>query len=73
MPKIEMRNCDECEHADYNFIVSPPIKGCEFKCTKGHKPRFYKPRHAADGYLAFDWGYKRRCEDFEPEAYTGTP
>lgn len=26
------------------------------------KPRIYPPRDAADR----DWGWKRRCEDFEP-------
>ena len=74
MKKIETRFCDECAHADYGFIAYPKIEGgTPFVCLKGHKPRFYKPRNLENGYLAFDWGYKRRCEDFEPEADTGAP
>ena len=66
MPKIETRYCDECAHADFDFIANPKIDNSKFTCAKGHKPRFYKPRTGKDGYLEFDWGYKRRCLDFEP-------
>lgn len=59
MPKIETRFCDECAHAGEDAYG-------DFLCSKGHKPRFYKPRTGKDGYLEFDWGYKRRCLDFEP-------
>ena len=33
---------------------------CEFRCNRGHSPRFYMPKSPVDtGY-----GYKRACNDF---------
>ena len=32
-----------------------------FSCAKHHRPRFYKPRDP----ITSDWGWKRRCEDYE--------
>ena len=45
------KNCEECRHFLSGGIL----------CVEGHNPRFYKPKHERDG----DWGWKRRCEDFE--------
>lgn len=51
---IKTRCCDECVHwAAYRW-KKPQV------CDKDHKPRFYSPRGQS-----VDWGYKRRCKDFE--------
>jgi len=43
------------------FRSCPGVYGCHFfACLRDHAPRFYKMRHEGD----FDWGWKRRCEDF---------
>ena len=56
---MKARHCDECCHFDLKEDEFgrpiPPV------CLKGHRPRFYMPKGPMDG----DWGYKRRCEDFE--------
>lgn len=50
--------CDECYNLEH------PLDGkSEPKCSKGHKPRFYKPK--SDCRYSSDWGYKRVCDDFE--------
>ena len=56
--KPQTRHCDECRHFRYTYqdvIDDKPI------CAKGHTPRFYMPRFAADD----DCGFKRRCAEFE--------
>ena len=51
------RHCEECKHLSWNeWSEAPPT------CAKGHRPRFYKPKSEVDT----DFGYKRRCGDFEP-------
>ena len=50
---MKTRHCEECKffHTD-RF---------DTKCLKLHTLRFYKPKHPRDS----DWGWKRKCEDFE--------
>jgi hypothetical protein len=38
-------------------------------CEKGHKPKFYKPKRWDKYGVHSDWGWKRRCGDFQE----GTP
>jgi len=47
--------CLDCKHRDLD-----DERGA-LTCRKGHKPRFYAPRAPN----AVDWGWKRRCADFE--------
>lgn len=56
--KIKTQFCNECIHADFHH------DGRLRKCNKGHKPKFYLPQD----YLDDNYGYKRKCEDFEPTA-----
>jgi hypothetical protein len=51
--------CDQCKHYD-------PKLDADMKspCGKGHRPRFYKPLTISQAHSG-DWGWKRRCEDFE--------
>ena len=46
-------------------VVSQPFHasadGHWFACMQAHRPRFYTPRPETDP----DWGWKRRCSDFE--------
>jgi hypothetical protein len=46
--------CEECVHFDE--VLLPKTV-----CGLGHKPRFYYPR----GYTFTDYGWKRRCDDFQ--------
>jgi len=51
------KNCGDClfhEYTDDDMI-----------CEQGHKPRFYKPD--TSGLPTFDYGWRRRCEDFIKE------
>ena len=52
---MKTRDCSECRHFEVIRF------GLSDTCDEGHKPRFYKPRSPIDE----DWGYKRKCEDFE--------
>jgi hypothetical protein len=54
---MKASHCDECTRFD-------AVMGCK----KGHKPRFYAPRH--NPYNP-DWGHKRRCDDFIPKSTDG--
>lgn len=54
---MKSANCDECKH--FNDEDVPGAKVCE----KNHKPRWYSQKAVYDT----DWGYKRRCDDFEKE------
>jgi hypothetical protein len=47
--------CLDCRHRDLD-----DERGA-LTCRKGHKPRFYAPRAPHD----VNWGWKRRCADFE--------
>lgn len=51
---LPTRYCDTCTHFRYAQDDGPI-------CKKGYNPKFFKPRVM----LNDDWGYKRRCEDFE--------
>ena len=51
--KLPMRHCDDCLYWRDDQV-----------CRVGHYPRMYQPRHAEDR----NYGYKRRCADFIPEA-----
>jgi hypothetical protein len=53
--KPQAKQCDECRHSGWDSV-----KGT-VTCAKGHKPRFYQPRHMGDEL----WGWKRRCDEFE--------
>ncbi len=60
------KNCADCLSGEWH-----PIHG-DLTCSKGHKPRFYKPR-ADQMHMEWhgDWGWKRRCNDFEAKTATG--
>ena len=49
------KHCDECAYFNYDLVPGKPL------CEKGHKPRWYGQKAVYDT----DWGYKRRCDDFE--------
>ena len=56
---MKAKQCDECQHFDgerWNHKDGP--------CTKGHRPRFYKPLTFSQAHSS-SWGWKRKCEDFE--------
>jgi hypothetical protein len=53
---MKTRSCQECNLADWS--------GEKLVCTKGHKPRFYLPIGTYP-HFENEWGYKRRCEDYE--------
>ncbi len=53
--------CEDCKH----YAIDPDDdttwhRPCEF----GHKPRFYRPLTLSQAH-SNDWGWKRRCHDFE--------
>jgi hypothetical protein len=64
MPKEKTQHCDKCR----NFGVIPylGIGPTQYRaqCMQGHGLRFYKPKTERDAYWG-DWGWKRRCEDFD--------
>ena len=49
------KHCEDCNHFRYGYSE-------EHLCAKGNHPRFYKLKSIFDD----DFGWKRRCEDFEP-------
>ncbi len=53
---MKTSHCDECEHHTAYHMFG-------IVCKKGHKPRWYKQRN--DNHYDTDYGYKRRCADFE--------
>ena len=53
------KHCDECKHGCYQGQI-----GETFVCKLGHKPRFYKPAGWDPYGMHSDWGWKRRCDDF---------
>ena len=54
--------CDECKHhADMTEDEATWKK----PCVLGHKPRFYMPQTISQAHSS-NWGWKRRCEDFQP-------
>ena len=55
----QTRYCDCCSYANITYTT-------ELCCTKGHKPRFYKPK--SEGYMNHDWGWKRKCEDYKEKS-----
>ena len=50
-------NCIKCKHRDW--------VGLDFKCKKGHKPKYYFPTEEQIMRLDTNWGYKIKCEDYE--------
>lgn len=67
---MKTRHCDECKHfAPRALRDYPLLRDCSVLCDKGHKLRFYKPKTYVDN----TWGYKRKCEDFEPITTTPQP
>jgi len=58
---LKTRHCEECRYFSCVFDMASS-HDVDATCTKGHRLRFYKPRSITDD----DYGYKRRCEDFEP-------
>ena len=54
----QTQHCDECKHFLLSRIHLSPSK--EKSCNVGHRPKYYKPECSGS-----DFGYKRRCEDFE--------
>lgn len=54
--------CDECKHVYVEFTFVKTIVP-QFKCTKGHKPKFYKPKSYTDD----NYGWKRVCSDYQKE------
>lgn len=61
---MKAKNCDECK-----FFHAPSELRPRASCAKGHKPRFYSPKNGNP--YDFDWGWKRRCNDFEQEKTNG--
>ena len=53
---MKTRHCDECRH-QVPFLIA-------MKCANGHRPRFYAPNSDPSDT---EWGYKRKCADFEPK------
>ena len=53
---MKTRHCDECRHKIPGLTV--------MQCSKGHKPRFHVP---SSDPRDTDWGWKRKCKDFEPK------
>lgn len=60
---MKTRNCDQCAH----FSVIEKGEPVRLKiCAKDHKPRFYQPKRGLMGWYNIDeWGWKRRCDDFD--------
>ena len=57
--KLTTKDCFACT----NFVPTEEL------CIKGHKPRFYMPKHPLD----FNFGFKRKCLDFVNRGeYVGT-
>ena len=52
------KHCDECQHWRDGGPVND--RTGEYRCVKGHKPRWFRRRDAGD----LGYGWKRRCEDF---------
>ncbi len=60
---METRNCDECKH--FNDEDVPGARVCE----KSHKPRWYAQK--SDNPHDTDYGYRRKCGDYEKPAKVG--
>ncbi len=54
---MKTRYCDECRHFN-----DEDLKGAKV-CYKGYKPKWYSQKN--DSPYDLDYGYKRKCEDFE--------
>lgn len=54
---MKAKRCDECRHWRGGSFGAPD-------CAKGHRPRFYLPTSIAGAHRG-DFGFKRRCGDFE--------
>ena len=60
------KNCELCRHAE--GIGDDDLGGEKLACSKGHKPRFYRPTVGIGMYHTDDdYGWKRRCDDYGPE------
>ena len=58
--KQKTKNCEHCSNGSY--------PDGDLICVSGHKPRFYKPA----GTLDQDYGWKRKCADFDSVSTTPT-
>ena len=50
--------CQDCKH----FRIVGRDDDYTYHCLFGHHPRFYRPISPVDN----DFGWKRRCDEFEP-------
>lgn len=57
---METRNCDDCKHFKDEDIAGARV------CEKNHKPRWYAQKN--DNPHDTDYGYKRKCGDYEATA-----
>jgi hypothetical protein len=56
VPKPKVQDCQDCIHHGF--------EGYALACVKKHRPRFISPKSPMP--LPNEWGWKRRCSDFEP-------
>lgn len=56
MPYIKTRHCAECKHQHWQTD--------RVVCAKGHKPKFFIAKTMWQA-ITCDYGYKRKCLDFE--------
>ena len=56
MSKEPAKQCIECRFFFDDAIDLDPV------CAHGHQLRFYVPKNSHDK----DWGWKRRCDEFNP-------
>jgi hypothetical protein len=54
------KDCDQC--ANFKATTSD----IENPCSKGHKPRFYRPNSLANIYIG-NYGFRRVCDDFKQQ------
>lgn len=54
---MKAKYCDECRHFNDEDVPGAAV------CWKGNKPRWYAPK--SDSAHATDYGYKRKCDDYE--------
>jgi hypothetical protein len=52
---MKAKHCDECKH--FSLKANEP-------CQLGYKPRYFYP-NTMEKAKSGNWGYKRRCDDFQ--------
>lgn len=60
MKRPPMRHCDECRFAEFRSEG----EGARLLCAHNHQPPFVVPDW--EQIWSGDWGWMRRCADFEP-------